>query len=145
VSASKHDSGKQQWHLILTFLPPDALHEVARVMEFGAAKYAFDNWSQGMDWSRYLDAAVRHLVAFWKAKLTGGNECDHESGLHHLAHAACDVLFLLAYVLRGIKSDNRPTLAEPKGKPAEITPAPVVNAVQIVPKDWWNQPPHRPG
>jgi hypothetical protein len=33
---------------------------------------------------------------------------DHESGRSHLAHAACCVLFLLAYERRKVGTDDRP-------------------------------------
>lgn len=130
MSANKLDTGKQQWHLILTYLPEDALHEVARVMEFGAVKYGYNNWENGMNWSRYLDAAMRHIVKWWRCKLAGGSEHDDESGLHHLAHAACDVLFLLAYVLRGIANDNRPVadVAKPVELPAVADAKPAARA-----------------
>ncbi len=83
----KDDSGKAPWHL----LPWGAVAEVVRVLAFGAAKYAPDNWQQvAQPGDRYFSAAQRHLVA-WRQ----GERVDPESGLPHLAHAACCLLFLL--------------------------------------------------
>lgn len=86
----KHDAGKAP----LSLVPPEALLEVARVFGFGAAKYARNNFRHGMDWSRLQDAAERH----WK-QWQMGEDLDPESGLHHLAHAACCTMIALVYVL----------------------------------------------
>lgn len=95
----KADAGKDRWSL----LPVDATREVVKVLGFGARKYDDYNWSRGANWSRYYDAAQRHMSAFWDRR-----DNDAETGLHHLAHAACCVLFLLAYSLRNIGTDDRP-------------------------------------
>jgi hypothetical protein len=85
---TKHDSEKPRWDL----LPFDAIGAVVRVLTFGARKYAPDNWRTVPESRRrYFSAAQRHLAAWWQ-----GERTDPESGEHHLAHAACCVLFLLA-------------------------------------------------
>ncbi len=88
VSAVKYDSGKLKWSL----LPLKAIAQVVSVLNMGAAKYGANNWKKGLDDfdNRYFDAAVRHIMA-WKS----GEEKDPESGLHHLAHAVCCLLFLI--------------------------------------------------
>lgn len=69
-----------------------ALFDVARVLTFGAQKYGPNNWQGLADYeNRYYAALLRHLYAFG-----GGEAKDPESGLHHLAHAGCCALFLLA-------------------------------------------------
>jgi hypothetical protein len=65
---------------------------VVRVLEFGAKKYAPGNWARGMPWSVCFTSAMSHLT-----KLIAGMDKDEESGLSHIAHFACNVLFLLAY------------------------------------------------
>ena len=40
----------------------DALQELARVYEIGAAKYTARNWEGGIPISTYLDSAARHLA-----------------------------------------------------------------------------------
>lgn len=98
-ATTKHDSGKVD----LSLLPFAALVDVARVLEFGAEEYGRDNWSLGCSWSRYFSACMRHLWAWWS-----GETHDPKSGLHHLAHAICSLLFLLEYSYSGRGDDNRP-------------------------------------
>ncbi len=94
----KDDANKTRYEL----LPFDALEEVARVLSMGAVKYGDRNWEQGMRFGRIIGAAIRHITAYAR-----GQERDEESGLHHLAHATCCCLFLLAYSLRGVGIDDR--------------------------------------
>ena len=84
-SATTHDATKPR----LSLVPHAPLQELNRVNEFGAAKYGDRNWMQGLPYSRWYDAAQRHLMAFWS-----GEDKDPESGLHHLAHAAFSLFAL---------------------------------------------------
>lgn len=61
---------------------------VGRVLTFGARKYAAHNWRQGLHQSRVLGAALRHVVAF-----LGGEDRDADTGLSHLYHASCELMF----------------------------------------------------
>ena len=82
----KADSGKPEWNL----LPLAEVEDVVRVLTVGARKYAPDNWQKvPQARARYFAAAMRHLVAWWR-----GERDDPETGLPHLAHAGCCVLFL---------------------------------------------------
>jgi len=82
----KYDGGKLEYGL----LPPFALEETVKVLTFGAQKYERDNWQKVPDSKRrYFDALQRHLWA-WKK----GEQNDQESGIHHLAHAMCCLMFL---------------------------------------------------
>lgn len=102
AGGQKFDSGKLRWAL----LPVDAVTEVVKVLMFGAGKYGDRNWEQGINYDRLYDAAKRHLEAWW-----AGEDVDPETGISHLAHCGCCVLFLLAFRLRGKDKtfDNRPT------------------------------------
>lgn len=100
MSLIKHDEGKLQWHL----LPLLAVRLLVRVLMHGAAKYKEWNWAEGGDYSRLYDAALRHLTAWWD-----GEDLDPDSGMNHLAHAACCCLFLLEMQIREIPEDNRRT------------------------------------
>ena len=94
----KNDNGKNR----LDLLPVEALLEIGKVLTFGAQKYSDENWRQGCAWSRYYAAAQRHLYA-WKY----GDDLDEDSGLSHLAHANCCILFLLTSSLLGLGTDDR--------------------------------------
>jgi hypothetical protein len=80
----KHDSGKP----MMSLLDSEWKEGVARVMTFGAKKYAAHNWRKGISVSRLLDAAYRHQDAFNK-----GEDLDPESGESHLFHASCCLQF----------------------------------------------------
>jgi hypothetical protein len=82
----KYDGEKPRMDL----LDRHALEEIARVLGFGAAKYKAHNWREGIAYSRLIAAALRHLHAF-----NDGEDIDPESGLSHLAHLGCCVMFLL--------------------------------------------------
>lgn len=94
----KFDAGKPQ----LSMIPTSALHEVARVMTFGAEKYGRNNWRAGMDWTRLIDASLRHITAF-----NEGQNLDEETGLQHLAHAVCCLNFLIEYSKTHPEFDDR--------------------------------------
>lgn len=75
---------------------------IAEVLSFGARKYAAHNWLGGMDWSRVIGAAMRHVCSY-----IGGEHVDPETGLNHLYHAACNIVFLMTYENRGLGNDDR--------------------------------------
>jgi hypothetical protein len=96
------DEGKSQVEAI----SPQALLELGRVLEYGArTKYQRFNWVLGIDYSRVLASAQRHLLKWY-----AGKDIDEESGLHALAHCWCDIMFLLHYSLvkKYQKFDDRP-------------------------------------
>lgn len=95
----KKDQGKLRYDLF----PVEALEEITKVLNFGANKYADRSWEKGMKWGRLYAAMLRHMTAWWM-----GEDLDNETGISHLAHAGCCVIFLLTYVKRGMKSfDDR--------------------------------------
>jgi hypothetical protein len=98
----KHDTGKAP----LSLLPTRPLTDVARVLEFGMRKYGRDNWRKGMQWTRLIDASLRHLMAYKERE-----DKDPETGLSHLAHAACGLLFLLEYERTHKDKDDRSEVA----------------------------------
>jgi hypothetical protein len=82
----KFDKGKPP----ISLLDRHALEQIASVMDFGAHKYGRHNWRGGIKYSRLLDAALRHLMAF-----NDGEDLDNETKLSHIAHAGCCIMFLL--------------------------------------------------
>jgi hypothetical protein len=85
---TKFDSGKPRWDL----LPFEGVNEILKVLADGASVHGDENWRR-VDGAkvRYWNAAMRHLT---KHKMEG--VIDSEHGTSHLAHAAVNVLFLLA-------------------------------------------------
>ena len=98
----KHlDDGKPRWDL----LPLDAVEGVVKILTYGTKKYASRNWELGIDYSKIYGSTMRHLKAWFQDR----EDIDPESGLPHINHAACDILFLAAYVARHMrKFDDRP-------------------------------------
>lgn len=84
----KFDSKKARPTLLLKSMP-HAVQEVIDVLELGARKYAPDNWKK-VENERYHDAMLRHVLSY-----LGGEVNDPETSKHHLAHAVCNMLFLI--------------------------------------------------
>ena len=83
---AKADNGKAR----LTLVPRRIIFDIARIREYGNAKYHDpDNWKQVAP-ERYRDAMFRHMCAY----LDHPDGVDKESGLPHLWHLACNVAFL---------------------------------------------------
>ena len=92
IPGTKYDGEKIRMDL----LPFEALEEVAKVLTYGAAKYADNNW-QKIDNAerRYVAALLRHLSAHMR-----GETRDTGSGLLHVAHMATNALFVLWFELQ---------------------------------------------
>ncbi len=87
----------------LANLPWKALRKVSRVQAYGHKKYgSFHNFKQGMELSRNLSCAIRHISEFMD-----GIDLDKESGESHLAHAATRLLFALENIEDGTATDDR--------------------------------------
>src|SRR5216684_2007576 len=83
----KFDSEKLRWDL----LPFLALEDIVKVLDYGAKKYGPHNWQLVENWKpRYVSELLRHIAAYMI-----GEHDDKDSGLSHLAHAACNLLFLI--------------------------------------------------
>ena len=96
----KHDDGKLRYDL----LDDQAMDEMVAVLTYGAVKYEPNNWRTVKDArARYVAALRRHLSDYLQ-----GEHTDDETGLLSLAHAACDVHFLLALELHQGHRDSLP-------------------------------------
>lgn len=93
----KEKKGKRIWR----FMVWDALGEIADVLAEGAKKYAPENWKY-VNREDYIDAMFRHLT-----KWASGEKIDPEFGKSHLAHAGCDLLFLLWFDLQDAKKNAK--------------------------------------
>lgn len=94
----KYDSGKAP----LSILTKESLEAEARAFEYGAKKYSRNNYKLGMEWTRLIDAALRHIIAF-----NSKQNIDNESGLNHLAHAKACIAMLIYYYENGVGTDDR--------------------------------------
>lgn len=99
----KHDQEKPMMDL----LDPFALEQVAKVLTFGAEKYGKHNWREGIAVSRLIAAGMRHILAF-----NNGETLDEESGLPHLAHAMCCLMFATWMVEHKPDLDDRYQIVE---------------------------------
>jgi hypothetical protein len=89
MSKAKRDNSKKpKLGYILQF--PRALEMLARVMEYGGAKYGDCNWQLGgKPDGEYIDAALRHYTASAKGFH------DPESKCSHLGHVLWNILALI--------------------------------------------------
>lgn len=107
ANTSKHGIKHDQDKVRMDLVPWDAVVEIAKILTFGARKYADRNWEKGFNWSRVYGALMRHLTLWFQ-----GQDTDNETGRSHLSHAGCCIFFLLAFVLRGVGVDDRPKLPQ---------------------------------
>lgn len=97
----KNDAEKPTFDL----LPLELLADVDKVLHYGAKKYGSPgNWKQleGFKYSRAYNALLRHMIAWHN-----GEDNDPETGISHLAHAMCNLLFLM-YHFQLKNGDDRP-------------------------------------
>lgn len=98
MSGIKYDAGKPKIHLI----PKEALEMMASALEYGAVKYDKRNYEKGIEYTRLVDATLRHIIK-WMHK----QDLDDESGLNHVSHALAN-LSMLAYMIHNKKEfDDR--------------------------------------
>lgn len=87
TEGKKYDQDKMRYDLV----PFRGLDDVVRVLTYGATKYGPDNWRNvERAEERYPAAALRHISAYMQ-----GEPYDRETGISHLAHAICSLLFVL--------------------------------------------------
>lgn len=96
----KLDDEKRRYDLI----PWREFGLVADVLTYGAKKYSPGNWVHvPRAHGRYMAAAMRHLAARAEGQLV-----DEESGLPHLAHAVCSLLFAMHFDRGTVPSEVTP-------------------------------------
>lgn len=96
--AKRYNQGKVQWSLV----DFKSFEDMVRVLEFGAQKYDPFNWKKGLTTRSICESTLRHLYAF-----LDGQDTDEESGISHIGHMQCNLMFL-AYMMREKKEfDNR--------------------------------------
>lgn len=87
MEGAKYDEGKPDYLL----LDPTFLEGIVKIREYGVAKYKDpESWKAVPDGTkRYKQALARHFIAW-----LGGEELDKESGLPHIDHMACNIMFI---------------------------------------------------
>lgn len=98
---SKNDKEKPTFEL----LPFELLADVNKVLQHGQRVYGTNNWrhKEGFKYSRCYNALLRHMFAWWR-----GEDIDLESGISHLAHAMCNLIFLTYHSKVNAEGDDRP-------------------------------------
>ena len=84
----KFDDNKPNYLNIFRYLKWDFLVDVAEVAYFGAKKYSKDNWMD-VNPERYKKALARHTKSYLEGEIL-----DPETKLPHVAHIACNCMFL---------------------------------------------------
>jgi hypothetical protein len=115
----KFDIGKPD----LSLIPLPALIEEAKGFMLGESKYGRYNYTEGMEASRLVAAALRHITIWME-----GEDNDQESGASHLGHARCCLAMLIHTQQLGTLKDNRRTKreGESNGQTFTITSIPEI-------------------
>lgn len=98
AEGTKFDAGKPD----LSLLPRKAKEGIALAFMDGEKKYGRYNYRSGMNWTRILSAADRHLTAF-----ADGEDDAPDSKLNHLYHAGANIMMLIEYYEYGLGEDDR--------------------------------------
>lgn len=81
----RKNEGKTEWSLVdFTSVEP-----LAKVLMFGAKKYAPNNWRKGLPYTKVIESLLRHVF-----KVLNGEVVDEESGIEHTGHIMCNAMFL---------------------------------------------------
>ena len=86
IIGKKYDTDKLKYSL----LPKKVIEDVIKVLMIGEKKYGTDNWIYvDNGYERYYNACLRHLQAWYY-----GEKLDTESGISHIIHAICCLMFI---------------------------------------------------
>lgn len=97
----RFDTGKIRWSL----LPRDAMRDIVEILEFGAKKYAPDNWKKATsddNIERCWNSFDRHRDALQLE----GQYSDTETGLSHTAHMLTNLMFIHWHLKERLKNDK---------------------------------------
>lgn len=86
MKEAKLDAGK----LELDLVPAQIVRDIAEVRMYGNKKYGDpENW-RTVELRRYVNALLRHTLAFYEDYKSR----DEESGIEHYKHMACNMAFI---------------------------------------------------
>lgn len=86
MSEAKADAGKLEIDLV----PPQIIRDISEVRMYGNQKYHDPNNWKTVELRRYVNALLRHTLAF----MEDINSVDEESGIKHYKHMACNMSFI---------------------------------------------------
>lgn len=86
----------------LSLIPKEALDGIATALGYGAKKYNRNNYKKGLEYTRLVAAAMRHISAF-----NAGADLDSESGLSHVDHALATLSMLKWMIENKKEMDDR--------------------------------------
>lgn len=84
MEGTRYNQGKLKWSLV----DFESLEPLVQVLMFGAKKYAPGNWKKGLKINEIMESSLRHTFAY-----LNGEDKDPESGLPHLGHIMCNIMF----------------------------------------------------
>lgn len=110
TGGKKFDSGKAE----LDMIPYKALTEAAKAFTIGKCKYGKWNYKKGMEWSKIINAMIRHAMEFKEGNSENTETFRHiETGEtvtmkdHHLGAVIACASMLLDYEENGLGTDDR--------------------------------------
>lgn len=94
----KHDQEKPD----MSDIPKEAMWAMGKAFTHGQKKYGKNNYRNGMNVSRQLAAAVRHIYQH-----LSGETLDAESGVSHLGHALASIAMACYTIANHPNFDDR--------------------------------------
>ena len=89
----KADAGKLEIRLV----PTQIIRDISQVRMYGVSKYGDSESWKAVELERYINALLRHILAFWDDPYA----VDAESGIEHYKHAECNLAFISELLKRG--------------------------------------------
>lgn len=86
MNEAKLDAGKPELDLV----PWQIVFDIAEVRRYGNQKYGDPNNWKTVELRRYVNALLRHTLAF----VENYDSEDEESGIEHYKHMACNMAFI---------------------------------------------------
>lgn len=86
MQEAKADAGK----LEISLTPVQIVRDITEVRMYGTKKYGDQNNWKRVELQRYINAMLRHTLAFWEDP----HSVDEESGIPHYKHAECNWAFI---------------------------------------------------
>lgn len=104
MKKQKKSNGKKNDELkpVLAYIPKEAIWEMGKALTFGAKKYDSWNYKNGIETTRTLSAALRHIYQF-----LDGENLDSESQSLHLGNAMANLAMAIDTYYNHPEMDNR--------------------------------------